>query len=149
MPIRHLAMAAACLCVIGYAAWFAFFSAAHPAREVTLLDASLPLRSEGTTWTFTADRPGAVTLVVVMPAGCTKDGRLWVHPLHLALRPDPVYEPDPEPEHVIDVPAAGLGPTRLELRRPGAYVVRMEPIPMAMAHEGAPPEARVRIVRAP
>ena len=148
-PIRHVLMAAACLFVVLYSAWFALFGVGAVNPLAALVDASLPLRSEGTTWTFTVERPGAVTLVVEMPAGCEKDGRLSISPLYVAMRPDPIYEPDKEPEHSIDVPHSGLPSTRIELKRAGAYVLRMEPIPMAMAHEGAPPEARVRILRAP
>ena len=113
------------------------------------LDADLILRSEGTTYTFTIDAPGAVLLVVDMPEDCKQDGSVSISPLFVALRPDPVYEPDEVPEHVIAIPRGGLPATRLELKRAGAYVLRMEPIPMAMGNEGTPSKARVRILRAP
>jgi len=147
MPIRHAVMAVSCLLVIGCAVWFALSGPSTSEAEV-YLDASLVLRSEGTTYAFTVDRAGPVILAVDMPERCEKDGRLSISPLYVALRPDPVYERDPRPEHVIPVPHTGIPATRIDLQHAGAYVLRMEPIPMAMAHEGAPPEARVRIVRA-
>ncbi len=122
------------------------FSAGLPRK---LLDAELPLRSEGTTWTCTVDEPGVVMLVVDMPAGCTKDGRLSVSPLYLALRPDPVYEPGREPEHALVIPHGGLASTPVELARAGAYVLRLDPIPMAMGNEGNPPRARIRVLKEP
>lgn len=112
------------------------------------VDAELTLRSEGTTWTFTVDEPGAVMLVVDMPPDCKQDGSVSISPLYVAMRPDVVYEPSKEPEHVIPVPHGGLASTRVELKRAGAYVLRMEPIPMAMGNESAASKARVRILLA-
>lgn len=116
-------------------------------QDAVLLDAELELRSEGTTWTFTAERAGSVTLAVDMPSGCTKEGRLTLSPLYVALRDGVAYEPSREPEHALTVPPNGLPSTRLELAHAGAYVLRMEPIPMAMGNEANPPRARIRVLR--
>jgi hypothetical protein len=83
-----------------------------------------------------------------MPEGCTKDGSLTLSPLYVALRDGVAYEPSREPEHSLAVPHRGLPATRLELKRAGAYVLRMEPIPMAMGNEANPPRARIRVQRA-
>ena len=113
----------------------------------SLLDAELELRSEGTTWTFTAERAGSVRLTVDMPPGCTKEGRLTLSPLYVALRDGVSYEPSREPEHDLTIPPEGLPSTRLELAHAGAYVLRMEPIPMAMGNESNPSRARIRVLR--
>ncbi len=113
-----------------------------------LLDAELELRSEGTTWSFTAPRAETVTLLVDMPEGCTQDGRLTLSPLYVVLRDGVTYEPSRDPEHALTVPHAGLPATRLELKHAGAYVLRMEPIPMAMGNEANPSRARIRVQRA-
>ncbi len=114
-----------------------------------LLDAELELRSEGASWTFTTESPGPVMIVVEMPDHCSQDGRIDIAPLYLALRPQPVYEVDKEPEHTFVVPRTGLPSTRVELARAGPYVIRMDAIPMAMGNEANPPRARVRVLRAP
>ncbi len=132
---------------IGASIWGKLGASPAPA-EIVLLDADLRLRSEGTTYAFTSRSGGPVVLTIDLPEGGTQEVHVSISPVFVAMRPEPVYEPG-EPEHVITVPAAGLLARRLVLAREGAYVLRIEPVPMAMAHEGAPPTARVRVHAVP
>ncbi len=113
--------------------------------EGWLLDAELVLRSEGTTYAFTVAEPGPVRVTIRLPRDCQHDADVSLTPVYVAMRPGLVYEPDAKPEHRLKVPATGLRDARLELHHAGAYVLRIEPIPMAMGNEGMAPSARVEI----
>jgi len=121
------------------------FGSAEPAPAEAMVDAALPLRSEGTTYAFTVAKPGPVQLTVQLPQGCQHDADVSLSPVFVAMRPGIVYEPDERPEHRIKVPATGMRDERIELHHAGAYVLRIEPIPMAMGNEGMQPTARVEI----
>ena len=107
-----------------------------------LLEAERVLLSEGTDFTFTVPAPGPVSVRVALSENCTSETTVTVGPLRTALRPDVVYEPEAEPEHLFSV-RAGADPRTLELAEAGPYVLRLAPIPMAMGSDGAPSSALV------
>jgi len=132
-PVRHVLAALALIAVGAGLGWL--LSCPGPVPDGVYLDAERLLRSEGTDFPFTVARAGAVHVHVVLSKQCTANATVRIGPLRTALRPDPVLEPEAEPEIVFTV-SAGAAAQRFELREDGPYVLRIEPIPMAMGSEG-------------
>lgn len=132
-PVRHL-LAALLLVALGTGLGL-LLPRSVSLPETVYLDAERLLRSEGTDYPFTARRSGGARVHVILSAHCTATATVRMGPLRTALRPDPVLEPEAEPEVVFTV-TAGDGPRRVELREDGPYVLRIDPIPMAMGSEG-------------
>lgn len=106
---------------------------ASPAAPV--LDARRVLRAEGTDFVFTITEPLEASVHVALSEHCTSEATVTLGPLRTALRPAPVYEPERDPEHRFRV-RAGARPQTLRLHESGPYILRIEPIPMAMGAGG-------------
>ena len=116
-------------------------------HECALVDARRVLLSEGTDFVFTVPEAGRYQIEVSLSEHCTSTATVRVSPLRTALRPDPVYEPD-EAEHTWKV-KVGTRPEAFELKEAGPYVLRIEPIPMAMGNDGEPTAAHVVVRHTP
>lgn len=112
-----------------------------------LLDARLPVTSEGAVFAFTVEERTDVRLWVRLEGCCdTTKGEAMLTRLLPAKRPKLVYEPEVDEALVLGI---GVAPAQSEpwtLEHPGVYAVSIPSIPIAMG-EGAP-IAHVRVIRA-
>ena len=139
-PPRLAAATAILLLAFGGAIGWLFAGGARTDTETgvrTVLEGAQVLRAEGTDFPFTLRVAGPASVLVTLSEHCTSEATVTLGPLRTALRPDPVYEPEAEAEHTFKV-RAGAGPTRIEFRSSGPYVLRIEPVPMAMGNDQEP-----------
>jgi hypothetical protein len=101
-----------------------------------LLDLRRPVDSMGALFAFTIAEPGVVRVHVGLERCCEDtEARAAFGPLLPALRPHAVYEPDPALDTAFTVTPSAAPGRRFDLKKPGVYAVRIEPIPSAMGSE--------------
>ncbi len=103
------------------------------AAEAPLVDARLPLRSEGVVVPFTLSKPGRVTFKVELPAMLESD--VVVGPLYVALRPHVVLEPEEREDRSHAIHGCETAPFSETFKKAGAYALRVPSIPTAMGME--------------
>jgi hypothetical protein len=103
------------------------------ATDAPLVDARLPLRSEGLVVPFTLSAPGRVTIHVELPAMLESD--VAVGPLYVALRPHLVLEPEEREDRTHAINGCQTAAFTETFKKPGAYALRIPPIPTAMGME--------------
>ena len=103
------------------------------AGEPVLVEARLPLRSEGLVIPFTVPASSSVRVDLDLPAMLESD--VVVGPLYLALRPAVVLEPEPREDRTHHITGCETAPFVETFEKPGAYAVRVPPIPTAMGME--------------
>ena len=98
-----------------------------------LVDARLPLRSEGLVIPFTVAAGTTVAIDLDLPA--MLECQATVGPLYLALRPEPILEPEPREERTHRFHGCETPVFEETFRKAGAYAIRIPPIPTAMGME--------------
>ena len=107
--------------------------AGNSTGELVLVDATLPLRSEGAFFPFTLQGPSDVRVSVHLPE--MLDGDIAVGPLYAAMRPTLIYETEAREDVRYPVHGCSTEPLTHRFEKPGAYAVRIPPIPTAMGME--------------
>lgn len=103
------------------------------AESIVLVDARLPLRSEGLVIPFTVATDTTVRVDLHLPAMLDSD--VVVGPLYLALRPELVLEPEPREDRVHHIHGCETAPFEETFAKPGSYAIRIPSIPTAMGME--------------
>ena len=142
--LRRMLLAIVSLLVVAALPFVLFLALRGNEADVCpVLAAERVLQSEGTDFVFTLPEAGRYEVGVQLSAHCTSKATVHIARLRTALRPDPVYEPDPA-VHTLEV-RAGHVPQVLEFAWAGPCLLRIEPIPMAMGMEATPTSARVTV----
>lgn len=118
--------------VLGAAFGTPFLPAAARVERV-LVDARLPLRGEGVVIPFTVDAGATVRMEVHLPE--MLEGEAQVGPLYLAMRPDPVLEPEPREDHAWSLTGCETPARTQTFAKAGTYAIRIPSIPTAMGME--------------
>lgn len=130
---RTWALCLGALVAAGLVGWRLHQHLGGPPAEPTiawLVDAEAELGPEGAHFAFTVDEPVTITIDVHLPAGTESEATLAR--LLPAMRPGLVYVEEPVARYTLEGPHAVEG---ADLARPGTYVFRIPPVPMAMGDE--------------
>lgn len=101
--------------------------------EHVLVDARLPLRSEGLVIPFTVAAGTTVAIDLDLPA--MLECKASLGPLYLALRPEPILEPEPHEDRVQHFEGCETPVVEHTFAKAGSYAIRIPPIPTAMGME--------------
>jgi len=111
---------------------------ARGAQRASLVEHETPLRRDGAEFPFTV--PAGVTVLEVavdLPPGL--EGGAEIGPLIPVGRLPGAWRIDPDRSTRLALGAGNAGPQRVPCRTPGAWMLRVEPIPMAMGAGEMPP----------
>lgn len=112
--------------------------------DAVLVDARLPLRSEGLVIPFTVAANTTVEIDLDLPA--MLDCKASIGPLYLAMRPDVILEPELREDRERVFTGCETPIFRETFVKPGVYAIRIPSIPTAMGMESEM-FVDVRIVR--
>lgn len=116
---------------VGFAIWAGGQQEeAAPPSDVVLLDQRTPLRSDGTEFAFTVRQPSRLRIQVNLPEGLKGTVRVGVP--GIAKKRAFAYRPLRESELTFRVDGAMDEPFERDVMAVGGYILRLDPIPVAM-----------------
>lgn len=131
-----MAYVAVVLVGIGFAFWAgAQQSEVAPPGQVVLLDQRTPLRSDGTEFAFTVRQPSRIRIQVKLPDGLKGTVRFGVP--GIAGKRAFAYRPLKESELTFRVEGSTGAPFERDVMAVGGYILRLDPIPVAMGEMSA------------
>jgi hypothetical protein len=136
-------LVAGAVCLAAVAGVLACFAWREPATP-WMLDARQALGSDGVTCAFDLAAPATIELTL----DCPVEAAGGVYRLLPAKTPSLVFVPAPAPPVPVQVAAGEEARLRLVLEHAGAYVLHLEPAPMAMGTMVPQVRARIRAVAA-
>lgn len=121
--------------LVGLLLWLPWVLVGTPsgAAETVLVDARLPLRSEGLVIPFTVGADTTVEIDLDLPAMLACEATIG--PLYLALRPDVILEPDVREDRKREFVGCETPVFRETFAKAGTYAIRIPSIPTAMGME--------------
>ena len=121
--------------VVGLLLWLPWVLIGEPEApaETVLVEARLPLRSEGLVIPFTVGANTTVAIDVDLPA--MLDCKATIGPLYMALRPELILEPEPREDRERTFQGCETPVFEETFAKPGTYAIRIPSIPTAMGME--------------
>ena len=130
---RRMYVAFAVGIVVGLLLWLPWMLMGDGAGDSVLVDARLPLRSEGLVIPFTVAANTTVEVDLDLPA--MLDCKASIGPLYLAMRPDVILEPELREDRERTFTGCETPIFRETFAKPGIYAIRIPSIPTAMGME--------------
>ena len=130
---RRMYVAFAVGIVVGLLLWLPWMLMGDGAGDSVLVDARLPLRSEGLVIPFTVGAKTTVEIDLDLPA--MLDCKASIGPLYLAMRPDVILEPEPREDRERTFTGCETPIFHETFIKPGVYAIRIPSIPTAMGME--------------
>lgn len=128
--------------VAGALWWSARRDTGGPPADAVLLDQYAPLRSDGAELAFTVRRPSKIKITVTLPEGLKGTVRFGVPRASKAR--EMAYAPMKERELTFTVDGRMDAPFERDVMAVGSYIIRVDPIPVAMGVGAMQVHARVK-----